>query len=67
MERARGRTGERVEDDEELDLIKRTWDPRPWASGSRPLYVRLQWTELTGRRLGRGWTHETELPVRRQI
>lgn len=59
--------GERVEDLEELDLIKRTWDPRPWAAGTRPLYVRLLWTELTGRRVGQGWTHENELPVRRSV
>ena len=59
--------GERVEDAEELALIKRTWEPRPWAGGMRPLYVRLAWTELTGRRLGSGWTHENEMPVRRQV
>ena len=59
--------GERIEDSEELDLVKRTWDPRPWAGGSRPLYIRLEWMELTGRRLGGGWTHGNELPVRRQF
>lgn len=59
--------GERVEDPDELALIKRTWDPRPWAAGVRPLYVRLAWRELTGRRLGQGWTHENETPVRRQL
>ena len=59
--------GERVEDTEELETIKRTWDPRPWASGARPLYVRLSWTDLTGRRLGGGWTYENEVPVRRQL
>jgi nitroimidazol reductase NimA-like FMN-containing flavoprotein (pyridoxamine 5'-phosphate oxidase superfamily) len=59
--------GERVEDADELDLIKRTWDPRPWAGGARPLYVRIEWTELTGRRLGSGWTHQNEMPVRRQL
>ena len=59
--------GERVDDVEDLDHIKRTWDPRPWAAGARPLYVRLEWTELTGRRVGGGWTHENELPVRRQL
>ena len=58
---------ERVEDPQELALIRRTWEPRPWAGGSRPLYVRLPWTALTGRRLGGGWTHENELPVRRQL
>jgi nitroimidazol reductase NimA-like FMN-containing flavoprotein (pyridoxamine 5'-phosphate oxidase superfamily) len=60
-------TGHRVEDPEELALIKRTWDPRPWAGGARPLYVRLAWEQLTGRRLGQGWTHDNELPVRRQL
>jgi nitroimidazol reductase NimA-like FMN-containing flavoprotein (pyridoxamine 5'-phosphate oxidase superfamily) len=59
--------GERVEDPEELAAIKRTWDPRPWAGGSRPLYVRLVWTELTGRRLGKGWTYANEMPARRQL
>ncbi len=59
--------GERVEDPEVLDQITRTWDPRPWASGTRPLYVRLPWTQLSGRRLGTGWTHENEMPVRRTV
>ena len=59
--------GERIDDAEELAHIKRTWDPRPWAGGSRPLYVRLRWTDLSGRRLGGGWTRDNELPVRRQV
>lgn len=59
--------GERLEDAEVLATIKRTRDPHPWAGGSRPLYVRLAWSELTGRRLGQGWTHENEMPVRRQV
>ena len=59
--------GVKVEDAEEVALIKRTWDPRPWASGSRPLYVRMGWSELTGRRLGKGWTHDNEMPVRRHL
>lgn len=59
--------GERVDDPAEISAIQRNWDPRPWASGSRPLYVRLRWKELTGRRLGGGWTHENEMPVRRHL
>ncbi len=59
--------GQRVVDEDELARIKRTWDPHPWAGGSRPLYVQLPWTELTGRRLGNGWTHDNEMPVRRQL
>lgn len=59
--------GHRVEDPDELAVIKRTWDPRPWAGGDRPLYVRLAWDELTGRRLGHGWTRDNEMPVRRTV
>lgn len=58
---------ERVEDPDEIAAIQRTWDPRPWASGNRPLYVRIRWKELTGRRLGSGWTHANEMPVRRTV
>lgn len=42
---------ELVQDDDELDHIKRTWDPEPWASGARPVYIRLRFKQLTGRRL----------------
>jgi nitroimidazol reductase NimA-like FMN-containing flavoprotein (pyridoxamine 5'-phosphate oxidase superfamily) len=56
-----------VEDDDELALISRTWEPRPWASGERALHVRLSWERLTGRRLGSGWTYGNEMPVRRQL
>ena len=59
--------GQRVEDAEQIAQIKRTWDPRPSAGGSRPLYVRLAWDELTGRRLGHGWTHDNEMPVRQAL
>ena len=58
LERAGSRAVQPVEDPDELAPIKRTWDPRPWAGGDRPLYVRLAWDELAGRRLGHGWTHE---------
>ena len=59
--------GQRVDDADEVARIRRTWDPRPWAGGQRPCYVRLAWDELTGRRLGQGWTHATEMPVRRSV
>lgn len=48
---ARGRA-EVVTDAEDLERIRATSDPRPWASGSRHLVLRLPWTDLTGRRLG---------------
>jgi nitroimidazol reductase NimA-like FMN-containing flavoprotein (pyridoxamine 5'-phosphate oxidase superfamily) len=59
--------GQRVEEADELAHIKRTWDPRPWAAGPKPLYVRLVWDELTGRRLGQGWTYANEMPVRQTL
>ena len=59
--------GERVDNDEDLDLIKRTWDPRPWASGSRPLYIRLQWTEPRAEGWAAAGPTRTSLPVRRQV
>ena len=58
---------ERIEDPDEIARIKRTWEPQPWAGGDRPLYVKLAWEELTGRRLGQGWTHANETPVRRHL
>lgn len=58
---------EAVEDPDELAQIRAVWDPRPWAGGARNVYVRLAWDELTGRRLGRGWTRDNEMPVRRTL
>jgi nitroimidazol reductase NimA-like FMN-containing flavoprotein (pyridoxamine 5'-phosphate oxidase superfamily) len=59
-------TGELVEDVRDLSDASALWNPKPWAGGSsRLLYVRLPWSEVTGRRLGGGWTHDNELPVRR--
>ena len=58
---------ERVEDADAIAHIKRTWEPQPWAGGDRPLYVKLAWEELSGRRLGQGWTHQNETPVRRHL
>lgn len=63
---ARGR-GDMVSDAEEIDEIGRTWLPRPWASGSRMLHLRLRWTELTGRRIGNGWDPLATVPVRRMV
>ncbi len=44
--------GTMVEDPHELEEIRASDDPTPWAGGLRQLYVRLRWTELTGRRIG---------------
>lgn len=61
---ARGRS-EAVVDAAELEHIHDTWNPRAWASGGRTLYLRVQWSDLTGRRLGQGWDPRANLPVRR--
>lgn len=53
-----------VEDPDELSALA-TVLPRPWASGSRSLFLRIQLSEITGRRLGAGWDLEADLPVRR--
>jgi len=55
-----------VADPAELERIRRRWPPRPWASGDRSMIVALEWTELSGRRLGEGWT-DRDLPVRRVL
>jgi uncharacterized protein len=42
---------EMVEDAEDMEQIRWANDPHPWADGVRPLYVRLRWREITGRRI----------------
>lgn len=59
-------TGERVDDTAALEPDTPFWNPKPWAAGARMLYIRLRWTQLTGRRIGGGWTRESELPMRRR-
>jgi len=63
---ARGR-GHVIEDEGEMVQVERVWPPRPWAGGDRPLFLRLAWTELTGRRVGRGYNPLAGLPVRRVV
>ena len=55
-----------VEDVQDLATEGTLWNPKPWAGGSRLLYVRLPWEHVSGRRLGGGWTRDNELPVRRR-
>jgi hypothetical protein len=44
--------GSQVRPGPDLEDIVRTWNPDPWAGGTRPLYVRLRWDTLSGRRIG---------------
>lgn len=59
--------GDLVEAADEIAHIRAVWEPRPWAAGDRPIYVRLAWEDLTGRQLGSGWDPMRELPVRRTV
>jgi nitroimidazol reductase NimA-like FMN-containing flavoprotein (pyridoxamine 5'-phosphate oxidase superfamily) len=42
----------RIEDPDEVHLIRETADPEPWAVGQRILYFRIDWNTLTGRQVG---------------
>lgn len=63
---ARGRA-EVVHHREELEHIGAVWPPRPWAGGSRELFLRVRWTELSGRQLGSGWHPMSSAPTRRRV
>jgi nitroimidazol reductase NimA-like FMN-containing flavoprotein (pyridoxamine 5'-phosphate oxidase superfamily) len=63
---ARGRGWAEV-DQEEIERIRRSWQPRPWAAGTRNIYVRLRWESLTGRRLGTDWNRTNESSVHRTL
>jgi nitroimidazol reductase NimA-like FMN-containing flavoprotein (pyridoxamine 5'-phosphate oxidase superfamily) len=63
---ARGRA-DAVTSAEELNHIRHVWEPNAWAAGQRNLYLRVRWSELTGRRLGAGWDPAGDLQVRRVI
>lgn len=52
-----------VTDHDELQRIRSLWAPRPWADGTRNLYLRIPWSELSGRSLG----GDTATPVRRVL
>ena len=56
-----------IDDPDEVQRIRAQWDPRPWAPGSRNLYVKLAWRELSGVRLGNDWTRATMQPHRRTV
>lgn len=63
---ARGRA-EMVTAAGELENIRATWNPNTWVAGARTLYLRMRWSELTGRQLGRDWDPMATLPVRRAV
>ena len=40
-----------VEDPDELHQLRSTADPGPWAAGQRILYLKVNWFDITGRRI----------------
>lgn len=52
---------------EEVQDLRRAWEPQPWAAGHRNLYLRLEWREVSGRRLGNDWSRSSMMPVRRVL
>jgi nitroimidazol reductase NimA-like FMN-containing flavoprotein (pyridoxamine 5'-phosphate oxidase superfamily) len=56
-----------VSDPDEVQRIRREWEPRPWAPGTRNLFVKLAWRDLTGVRLGDDWTRRSMMPTRRVV
>lgn len=62
----RGRA-EPVTSADELHHIQQTWNPNVWATGQRNLFLRLRWSEISGRRIGQGWNPVDHLPVRRVV
>jgi nitroimidazol reductase NimA-like FMN-containing flavoprotein (pyridoxamine 5'-phosphate oxidase superfamily) len=48
---ARGRCRS-VDNHDEIARLEATSPPRPWAAGSRNLFLTIPWSEISGRRLG---------------
>jgi nitroimidazol reductase NimA-like FMN-containing flavoprotein (pyridoxamine 5'-phosphate oxidase superfamily) len=61
---ARG-VAECVTEDQLTEAEHSVPEPQPWARRDESVWVRLRWTELSGRRTGQGWNPMAELPVRR--
>jgi hypothetical protein len=52
---------------EELDDLRKVWEPRPWAAGHRNFFLKLVWRELSGRRIGNDWSRSSMMPVQRVV
>lgn len=61
---ARG-IGERVTPEELTEAERHAPGPPRWARIQDATWFRLRWDEITGRRIGTGWSCTDELPVRR--
>ncbi len=63
---ARGRA-EVVTERAALERIREVAEPQPWVTGSRSFYLRLRWSELTGRQVGEYWNPLHDEPVRQRV
>lgn len=54
-----------VDDPEEVQRIRLSSEPQPWVAGTRNLFVKLPWRQLTGLRLSGDWTSAATTPHRR--
>lgn len=63
---ARGRCWAELDPDQ-VAAIRQGWEPRPWASSNRNLYLRLRWESIAGRALGDQWTRHSESSGHRTV
>jgi hypothetical protein len=63
---ARGRA-EVITERATLDRIREVAEPQPWVTGLRSFYLRMRWTELTGRQVGEYWNPLHDLPVGERV
>jgi len=61
---ARG-TAHRIEILRELEHVLAMWEPRTWADGPRTVFIKIPWSDITGKRLGSDWSIEQNLLVNR--
>jgi len=52
---ARG-TSQVIDDVRGTAILRAIWKPRLWVAGDRSLTLRIPWDELSGRRIGTGWS-----------
>ena len=52
---ARGRCHS-IDDHDEVARLEAASPPRPWAAGTRNLFLSIPWSEISGRRLGLRWS-----------
>jgi nitroimidazol reductase NimA-like FMN-containing flavoprotein (pyridoxamine 5'-phosphate oxidase superfamily) len=60
---ARGRCRS-IDDHDEVARLEAASPPRPWAPGTRNLFLSIPWSEISGRKLGLRWSTSTEPVVR---